>query len=119
LESILRTLNSGVIVVGRDLRVRAWNEGSQELWGLRPNEVVGESFPALDIGLPVEQLLDPIRKCLAGSERETLQVDAVNRRGQTIRCRVTCTPLMAPGGEVDGVIFLTEPIDAMEPSVHE
>jgi two-component system CheB/CheR fusion protein len=108
LESILRTLNSGVIVVGRDLRVRAWNEGSQELWGLRSAEVVGEPFPALDIGLPVDRLLDPMRKCLAGSSREVLQLDAVNRRGQQIQCRVTCSPLKGPQGDIDGVIFLTE-----------
>jgi two-component system, chemotaxis family, CheB/CheR fusion protein len=111
LESILRTLNSGVIVVGQDLHVRAWNEGSQELWGLRPNEVIGQSFPALDIGLPVDRLLEPIKKCLGGSDRELLQVDAVNRRGQAIRCRVTCTPLRNAEGEIDGVIFLTEPLE--------
>jgi two-component system, chemotaxis family, CheB/CheR fusion protein len=111
LESILRTLNSGVIVVGRDLRVRAWNEESQQLWGLRADEVIGESFPALDIGLPVDRLLDPIKRCLAGSEREQLEAEAVNRRGQKIRCRITCTPLVNPAGDVEGVIFLTEQME--------
>jgi hypothetical protein len=60
----------------------------------------------------VDRLLDPIRKCLAGSEREVNQIDAVNRRGQKIRCRVTCTPLADPQGQIDGVIFLTEPVEA-------
>jgi len=32
----------------------------------------------------------------------------VNRRGKTIRCTVTCTPLMGGQNEVSGVILLME-----------
>ena len=34
--------------------------------------------------------------------------DAVNRRGKTIRCTITSTPLMGGQNEVRGVILLME-----------
>ena len=56
LESILRSLDAAVIVVDREMRVTAWNDGAHELWGLAADEVQGEHFLNLDIGLPVEEL---------------------------------------------------------------
>jgi two-component system CheB/CheR fusion protein len=37
-----------------------------------------------------------------------VELDAVNRRGKAIRCRVTCTPLIAPGDKRQGVILMME-----------
>ena len=37
-----------------------------------------------------------------------MNIDAVNRRGRPIRCQVTCTPLLAPGKDVRGVILFME-----------
>ena len=35
-------------------------------------------------------------------------LDATNRRGRPIRCKVTCLPLIVTSKEVDGVIVLME-----------
>src|SRR5581483_7400209 len=56
LESILTSLQTGVIVVNRDMRIQVWNQQATELWGLRSEEVEGEHLMNLDIGLPVDQL---------------------------------------------------------------
>jgi two-component system, chemotaxis family, CheB/CheR fusion protein len=40
-------------------------------------------------------------------------VDAVNRRGKSIQCQVTCTPLVGSNDGVRGAILLME-----EPSGH-
>jgi two-component system CheB/CheR fusion protein len=121
-ESILTTLRSGVIVVDRDVRVLVWNQQATDLWGLRDDEVEGEHLMNLDIGLPVEQLNQPIRACLseAGSEFE-LEVDTVNRRGRPIRCHTLVSPLRGPDGTVVGVILLidTGHVGEIEPAVHE
>jgi len=37
-----------------------------------------------------------------------MRVDAVNRRGPPIVCRITCDPLVAEGGDVLGVTILME-----------
>ncbi|MFL5494414.1 MAG: CheR family methyltransferase [Gemmatimonadales bacterium] len=113
LESILRGLRSGVVVVDRDLHIRQWNHHAEEMWGLRSEEVLQRNFLNLDSGLPVEQLRAPIRACLQGeSEYLQVQVQAINRRGRPVRIRVTCTPLTAALPDVRGVILLLDEIES-------
>lgn len=66
LESILTCLRAGVVVVNRELQIQIWNDKAEDLWGLRLAEVEGQHFLNLDIGLPVDQLRQPIRACLGG-----------------------------------------------------
>src|SRR5205807_1972423 len=55
LESILSGVRTAVVVVDRELHVIAWNHRAEDLWGLRGDEVKGQNFLNLDIGLPIEQ----------------------------------------------------------------
>ncbi|HEY2702130.1 MAG TPA: CheR family methyltransferase [Candidatus Dormibacteraeota bacterium] len=109
MDSVLASVHVGVVVLDAGLRVRIWNGRSEELWGLRAREVVGEPFLDLDIGLPVDQLADAIRDCIAGSERygDTI-LECVNRRGRHIRVRVMCTALIGAGTARQGAILLIE-----------
>ncbi len=109
LGSILSSLRAGVAVVDRELRVIAWNPRAEDLWGIREAEVQGRSIVNLDIGLPVDKLIQPLRGCMSedAGTSETV-VPAVNRRGRRIDCKVTCTPLRGPGRENRGVIMLME-----------
>src|SRR5205085_5492797 len=66
LEAILGSLGSGVIVMNRQLAVRVWNRVSEDLWGLRSDEVEGQLFLNLDIGLPVNQLSESVRAAVSG-----------------------------------------------------
>jgi two-component system, chemotaxis family, CheB/CheR fusion protein len=109
LHSVLASLRVGVAVVDRELVVKLWSREAEELWGVRADEVVGESFLGQDIGLPVKELHEAIRTCLdRRSAQEEMVLDAVNRRGKSIRCRATCTPLTGRGDEVRGVVVLME-----------
>jgi len=109
LESVLASLRGAAVVVNRDLNVQVWNERAHDLWGLRQDEVRGKSILNLDIGLPVGELRAPIRACLAdGVDYKELVLDAVNRRGKSVRCRVTCTPLLSPAKRRDGVILMMD-----------
>ncbi len=110
LESILRSLDAAVIVVDREMRVTAWNDGAYELWGLRTDEVQGEHFLNLDIGLPVEELRGSVRELLAGTDDgDPIEVVGTDRRGRSITCRVRLSPLSANGGAADGAILFIEP----------
>jgi two-component system CheB/CheR fusion protein len=94
MESILSSLSSAVVVLNRDMAVRSWNRMAEDLWGLRSDEVETAHFLNLDIGLPVDELRQPIRAVLNGtSEGEELVVGAVNRRGRQIDCAVKVSPL--------------------------
>ena len=108
LESILASFGGGVVVLDRDLMVLVWNQKAEDLWGLRAEEVKDRHFLNLDIGLPVQQLTQPIRQCLTNDGTPTITVDAINRRGKSIKCQVTCTPLPGPEKEARGAILLME-----------
>jgi two-component system CheB/CheR fusion protein len=100
LRAILSSMRSGVAVVDKELRVRAWNDRAEELWGLRASEVTGQFFFNLDIGLPVDQLKQRIRAAMSGGDGEEILLKATNRRGRDIVCRVGCMPVR--DGHVDG-----------------
>jgi two-component system, chemotaxis family, CheB/CheR fusion protein len=111
LHSVLAGLRSGVAVVDRELRLLAWNSHAEELWGVRSQEVDGEHLLNLDIGLPVERLRPALKTCIGGeSPSEQITLDAVNRRGRTIRCHVTCSPLRTVDGSPGGAILVMEEI---------
>jgi two-component system CheB/CheR fusion protein len=109
LQSVLASLDGGVAVVDRELRVLAWNEQAEDLWGVRESEVTGQHLLNLDIGLPLDRLRGVIRTCMNGeSESEHVTVEAINRRGQTIQCDVTCTPLRGIADDMRGAILMME-----------
>lgn len=110
LHSILSSVRIGIVTLDPDLRVLLWNERAVDLWGLRADEAMGKKFTALDIGLPVEKLHEPIVAFLnEASDSWQIVVDATNRKGKTIKCRVTLCPLtLAPGGQRHGVVTLME-----------
>jgi two-component system CheB/CheR fusion protein len=109
LESILTSMRGAVVVLDRDMNTLAWNRRAEDLWGARQEEVIGKSFLNLDIGLPVEKLKQPVRACLSGeSDYLEIEMDATNRRGKPIVCRIAATPMVSAGGETRGVILLME-----------
>jgi two-component system CheB/CheR fusion protein len=108
-QSILAGVRSAVVVVDRELLVVAWNHRAEDLWGLRNDEVRGQNFLNLDIGLPVERLVPAIRSCLKGErDHSEISVDATNRPGKMVACKVTVSPLAGAGNEVRGAILLMD-----------
>ena len=43
LESIFSGLHRGVAILGSDDKVLVWNKDVEDMWGLRPDEVLGTS----------------------------------------------------------------------------
>ena len=112
LEAIFNSMVGGVAVLNRELIIQIWNEKNEDLWGLRSQEVLGQHFMNLDIGLPVEQLRQPIRRCLTGDTRLVeISVATVNRRGKSIQCKVSCTSLVSKLNEVHGIMIFIEEIE--------
>jgi two-component system, chemotaxis family, CheB/CheR fusion protein len=109
LEAVLTSLQAGVAVVDRDLRIEMWNRRAEDLWGLRAEEVTGQHFLNLDIGLPLEKLRPLLRGALGGETGEAA-VEAVNRRGRAVTVRVVSTPLSGRGTGADweGAIIVME-----------
>ena len=107
LETVLSAMRVGVVAVDGDGVVQVWNERSEDLWGLRADEAVGQHALSLDIGLPMERLAAPLRGALAGDDgRAELELDATNRRGRPLRCRVVTMGL--PPRHARGAVLLVE-----------
>ena len=114
LETILTTIGLSVVVLDRQLHVQLWNGQSRELWGLSSEDVEGQHLLGLDIGLPVEQLRPMLLAALKGENgAQQTTLDAVNRRGKAIRCKVSCMTLSPLNdGVVTGLILMMEPLPA-------
>lgn len=109
LEAVLTSIRSGVVVVDDEMRVTAWNRGSEELWGLRHDEAIGQHLLNLDIGLPVAELRPTVRAALQDPNFEDMKtMSAVNRRGRQVTLRVRCGPLRTASGEIQGSILLMD-----------
>jgi two-component system CheB/CheR fusion protein len=111
LESVLRAMNGGVIVIDQNHLVQGWNRWSENTWGLRTEDVAGTSFEALDIGLPVHQLRQRLASVQGGREEQTEQVlEGVDRRGRPIVCRVRISALLDDGGARQGLVMVFQDI---------
>jgi two-component system CheB/CheR fusion protein len=106
LSSILGGIQQSLVVVDTQLRVTAWSTAAAELWGLRPDEVQGQHLLNLDIGLPVSELTSSLRTVLAGEETPDVVLRSHNRRGQSVRTRISFAQLNTHDGSPDGVILV-------------
>jgi two-component system CheB/CheR fusion protein len=113
METILTSMGVGIAVLDATLTVRVWNAFSTDLWGLRAEEAEGQNLLGLDFGLPTERLKAPLRDVMRnGADRMELVVEATNRRGRGMECRVVAVPLKADGNAATGAILLMEEVSA-------
>jgi two-component system CheB/CheR fusion protein len=109
LHAVLGSLRAGVAVLDRNLNIIAWNVRAEDMWGLREDEVRGQSIFALDSGLPLEAVRPTLRGCLAGDKHDEEKViEATTRRGRKIQCRVSCKAFAPAPGETGVVMFMEE-----------
>lgn len=107
MDTILTSMGVGVIVVDHEQRVRIWNAQSEDLWGVRREEAVGEHVLGLDIGLPLDLVRAPLREALyAGDRPGEFAIDAVDRRGRTFVCAITIVPLTVDDADSSAAIIL-------------
>lgn len=115
LLAITGNIELGAAVLDGDMRVQVWNERAADLWGVRSDEVLGQSFFALDIGLPAEQLRGMIRSVEKGGRpHQEMSVEAVTRRGRTILCRVMAH-VVSNGERPAGAVLVMEELSAEKP----
>jgi two-component system CheB/CheR fusion protein len=106
LEGVMSSVAAAVVVLDTGLKVRTWNSGAEDIWGLRAGEVLGQPFFSLDFGLPTHLIRDTVTNCMTSDGYlQHAQVNAVNRRGRSITCTISCSPL---NGARNGVVLLME-----------
>ncbi|HEV7677900.1 MAG TPA: CheR family methyltransferase [Candidatus Dormibacteraeota bacterium] len=96
MERVLSSLRVGVMVVDEAMHVQLWNSRASDLWGLRAEEVVGESLLSLDMGIPVKTIATLVAQCMADGDPGERTIPARDRRGRDILCRLMCARLDGP-----------------------
>ncbi|WP_306213085.1 CheR family methyltransferase [Actinoplanes sp. RD1] len=100
LGAVVAQARSADLVVGPDLRVRAWSERAAELWGPRAADVIGHDLTRLGGSLPLDRLEPMIRLALTGDHgRATTRLEAVDRHGRAVVLRAVRAPV-PPGGAI-------------------
>jgi len=107
LESVLTSLQLGVMVLDGNLRVKMWDGRSEDFWGLRAAEVYDQPLPSLDIGLPMPEMRRLVRSALQDPAVKEAVVDATNRRGHKVRSRILAKSMTLAGAQ-PGVLLLME-----------
>ena len=108
LFAVTGNIEVGAAVLDGSMRVQLWNERAADLWGVRSDEVIGNSFFNLDIGLPAEELRKLIQAGAGGRPlHDELVVTATTRRGREIRCRVIAHAI-GDGDQPAGVVLVME-----------
>jgi two-component system CheB/CheR fusion protein len=109
LESVLTSVRAGLVVLDTEMRIKAWNRGAEDLWGLRREEAEGKHLLNLDIGLPFTELRPAVREALADSNYYSeLVIDAINRRGRAAVVRLLCSALRGTNGDSQGALLMME-----------
>jgi len=112
-EAILRSIESGLVVVDRQLHVRVWNRWSEKTWGLREDEVLGHPYLELEIGVPVRALDRLLEQAVQESASGEITLEGLDRRGRSLTCRVRVSPLMYEDRSSHGAVLLMEESSAV------
>jgi two-component system, chemotaxis family, CheB/CheR fusion protein len=114
MTSVLGSMRSGVAVVDDQLKVVAWNAKAEDLWGVRMDEAEGVHLASLDIGLPLVELVQPLRQKISSddADHEVITLEAVNRRGRHVTVQVTITRLSREGDAPSGALLMMDVVDA-------
>lgn len=108
-DSLVNSVQLGMVVVDREMRVVLWNRGCEELWGLRADETDGVPLTSLDMGLPMVDIKPLVGKAFVEPDStEEAVIEAVTRRGRSARIRVTSTGFRSSGNSVNGALLLME-----------
>jgi diguanylate cyclase (GGDEF)-like protein/PAS domain S-box-containing protein len=105
LHTLLASVAEGVVVCDPELRCRVWNRFMEELTGIPEAEALGRPVPAL---FPQLRRYGIDRLLLRALEGETVRSPdipfRVRRTGKSGLAAGRYAPLLAPGGEVLGVL---------------
>ncbi|EWY40973.1 chemotaxis protein CheR [Skermanella stibiiresistens SB22] len=113
-ESILRSMDNGIVVLDHEMRIQSWNRWNENVWGLRSEETIGRHLSDLDIELPLFRLNGEMRRVMKlEAPSSTIEFKAVDRRGRSITCRVQVLPLLYGNQDPRGLLLLFDDLSEL------
>jgi two-component system CheB/CheR fusion protein len=99
LESVLRAMNGGVIVVDQRNEVQGWNRWNEMTWGLRGPRRFGSAWTRSTSVCLCTACVIRLKRCRAGGPTGRAGAGGLDRRGRPITCRARITPLLDDAGD--------------------
>ena len=119
-ETILTSVNEGIVVYDRELRYRAWNKVMEEFTGLPASQIIGSSaldlFPQFMLPGIDRLMLRAMRGERVVSEDTRYRVPQSGKEGWLV---ATLSPHTSPEGETIGVVGIVRDISARKVSEQE
>ena len=109
-RSLVNSFEHGIVVLDADGVVTTWNEVAEQMWGLRPEQVVGRPFFALPIGALAVRARQAFDTMLTQRRPADVQdVPYTRPGGQAIRGALRMLPLWNTQRECVGAMVLMVP----------
>jgi two-component system CheB/CheR fusion protein len=106
-QAVVGSFGVAVIVVDRSKIVQTWSLRAMDLWGLRPEEVIGRPLSSLDSGMPVDRMEDAVNTGLSG-EQGRVTVEVRDRLGRDRTLEIICNPLLDAEANVVGTVIVMD-----------
>jgi PAS domain S-box-containing protein len=114
-ENIIRSIHNGILVTDSMGTITTINPTAEKLWGLDPEQTIGQSLNNLPIAQPLSELTSNWEKVLLHRERmllESLEFPSTsnNHRTDHILVNLYVSPLLGHDDVVQGVLLVGEDV---------
>jgi PAS domain S-box-containing protein len=103
LAAIVQNAKDSIIAYDLDGYIIAWNRASEDLYGWKSEEMMGESIYKIIPSEKVEEHETWIKAIREGRGVGPLYTERITKDGERVRVWITVSPIIARNGEVLGV----------------
>ena len=104
---LLDAVGQAVVATDVDGRITYWNRAAEQLYGWRRDEVLGRPVADVTPAVSSQEEAAEIMRRLGAGERWSGEFRLRRRDGTEFPALVTDTPVIGPGGRLEGVIGIT------------
>jgi PAS domain S-box-containing protein len=113
-DNLLETTSDAIFVVDRDLRLRAWNRGAEQLFGWTRDEVLGNVLPTI----PPDRMIEALRlRRLVMQQGQTVssfEAESQTRDGRRVASLMSISPVRNEDGVVVGAVSIAKDLTALK-----
>jgi diguanylate cyclase (GGDEF)-like protein/PAS domain S-box-containing protein len=110
LAAIVETAEDGILSIGPDGRIATWNSGAAAMYGLRPDEALGQRLDALFAADERDDVPALLEAVMVGAAVERHEATHRTAAGQPFTVSLTFSPMHDAAGAVIGASMIARDI---------
>ncbi len=111
---IVESTSDAIITTDPDGAITLWNSGAENLYGYKPEEVIGKSVKILYKEEDLHILTRMMDDLLAGKELKNLEVTCIDKKGRDVNILLSLMTLKDEYGNVVELVGFTKDISALK-----